>query len=99
MKRAAHLQFPRNSCRRFDSGIAAQGANPETGDSGGKAMGTMPPFRRTGKKAFMRRKPAKTLLRVCSAKMPFARVKTFRERREDNANGASSEKNLRLPAG
>ena len=59
MKCVAHLQFPRNSCRRFDSSLTAQGANPETGDSGGKATGAMPPFSRTGKTGIYADNPAK----------------------------------------
>ena len=59
MKCVAHLQFPRNSCRRFDSSLTAQGANPGTGDSGGKATGAMPPFRRTDKTGIYAANPAK----------------------------------------
>ena len=59
MKCGAHLQLPRNSCRCFNSSLTAQGANPETGDSGGKATGAMPPFSRTGKTGIYADNPAK----------------------------------------
>ena len=59
IKCGAHLQLPRNSCRRFNSSLTAQGANPETGDSGGKATGAIPPFSRTGKTGIYADNPAK----------------------------------------